>query len=262
MMRKQFRKLMSAVIVAAGLLLAGRTLAGNLDPTSAPGPTMHSLEEIYQIVAVYQTLSATTTVVQAGNYAATNLTQVETDLLAENIKTNVTVFGIAGTLATNVGGNTSSAAVPKTGQTYSYQAGDDGAYTNGVASPNPRFTVQADTNCVLDNLTGLMWARNANLGGQMTWTNAVVYCEGLNYGGQTDWRLPNVRELQRMIDFGTPNALPTGNSCTNIIGDYYWSSTTYAANSAYAYYMHMNAGYVGLAFKTTTRYVWPVRGGP
>jgi hypothetical protein len=107
-MRKQYGKVVSAAVWAAGLLMAGRAMAGRLDPTNAPGPTMHTLEEIYQKVGAFvspQTLSATTTVVNAGYYATTNLTQVDTDLKAENIATNVTIFGIAGTLSTNTGGS-------------------------------------------------------------------------------------------------------------------------------------------------------------
>ena len=49
-MRKQNGKVMSAAVLAAGLLVAGRAMAGSLDPTNTPGPTMHTLEEIYQKV--------------------------------------------------------------------------------------------------------------------------------------------------------------------------------------------------------------------
>ena len=67
-----------------------------------------------------------------------------------------------------------AAPVPKTGQTNSTQSGDNGYYTNDVTWPNPRFTVLADTNCVLDNLTGLIWTRNARLGGERTWSDAIA----------------------------------------------------------------------------------------
>ena len=46
--------------------------------------------------------------------------------------------------------------LPKTGQTTSYAAGDDGALQKGVASPNPRFTDNGN-GTVTDNLTGLIW---------------------------------------------------------------------------------------------------------
>jgi hypothetical protein len=63
------------------------------------------------------------------------------------------------------------AQVGKTGQTKCYNAsgteisctgtGQDGEIRAGVAWPNPRFSISGD--CVTDNLTGLMWAKNANL---------------------------------------------------------------------------------------------------
>ena len=53
------------------------------------------------------------------------------------------------------------APVPKTGQTTIYAAGDDGALQKGVAWPTPRFT-DNDNGTVTDNLTGLIWMKNAN----------------------------------------------------------------------------------------------------
>lgn len=50
--------------------------------------------------------------------------------------------------------------------------------------------------CVyLDNTTGLRWSRYD--GTTRTWENAITYCDGLNYGGYTDWRLPTQKELQQ-----------------------------------------------------------------
>lgn len=49
-----------------------------------------------------QTLPATTSAVPAGYYAAPNLTQVDADLAAGNIKTGVEIFGIADTLNANI----------------------------------------------------------------------------------------------------------------------------------------------------------------
>jgi hypothetical protein len=261
-MRKQ-----NWVMITAGLLLAGRALTGSLDPTNAPGPTMHTLEEIYQKLQsldpdTQQTLSEISPLLSAGYYVATNLTQVDVDLTPSNIRTNVTIFGIAGTLSTNTG-SAYPAVVPKTGQTTSYQAGDNGSYQRGVAWPNPRFTIQADTNCVLDNLTGLIWARNANLGGAMTWSGAITYCEALNYGGQTDWRLPSILELQSLVDYGQINpSLPTGYPFIGVQNYDYWSGTSLANNISYAWGVTMVNGGASGCYKTLgSYYVWPVRGG-
>jgi len=270
-MRKQYRIAMKAAVVAMSLLVAGRATAGSLDPTNAPGPTMHTLEEIYQKVDALgspQTLSSTTAVVNAGYYAATTLTAVDTDLTAGNIKSNVTIFGVMGTLSTNAGGNTYSASVPQTGQTptvplVSPPAGSDGNLQKGVVLPTPRFTVQADTNCVLDNLTGLVWARNANLGGTKTWSAAITYCEALDYGGQTDWRLPNAKELYSLIDLGRClPALPSGHPFAGVQSGNYWSSSTDANDTGNAWRVGLHYGYVNDADPKSYPYnVWPVRAG-
>jgi len=164
-----------------------------------------------------------------------------------------------------------SAAVSQTGQTNSDQTGDDGAFQKGVEWPNPRFTIQADTNCVLDNLTGLIWARNADMGSTMIWSNALAYCETLTYGGQNDWRLPNVKELLSLIDYrwhdpGICDTIGTSQGTNNdpfvnVRAQWYWSSTT-RADTPNAYFVYMSYGNVGNAVKTSYYgYVWPVRGG-
>lgn len=269
-MKKQWRVKMSVVVVALCLFVAGRSTAGSLDPTNAPGPTMHTLEEIYQrqlatdlkvsLLVLPQTLSSNTVAVTAGYYAATTLAAVDTDLTAANIKTNVTLFGIAGTLSS------ASAVVPKTGQKTSYVTNDDGTYQKGMALPNPRFTVGASgdaANCVTDNLTGLVWARNANLTSySVTFASAIAYCEALDYGGQTDWRLPNVKELQSLIDFGRYNpALPSGHPFTGVVLGGYWTSSSGAGSPGNAWNVYPANGNVSYDDKAGTSYVWPVRGG-
>ena len=165
----------------------------------------------------------------------------------------------------------SALPIPKTGQTKSYRTGDDGSYQKGVAWPNPRFTVQTDTNCVLDNLTGLMWARNANLSGKMTWDEAIDYCEALNYGGHNDWRLPNIREHYSLSDndyfnpalcnTSGPGHWTTNDPFTNVQFDHYWASSTVPADAGSAWRWDGSHGYQDSDAKTSRWYVWPVRGG-
>jgi hypothetical protein len=37
---------------------------------------------------------------------------------------------------------------------------------------------------------------------RVAWCAALSYCEGLTLAGSDDWRLPNVRELESLIDYG------------------------------------------------------------
>jgi len=158
-----------------------------------------------------------------------------------------------------------AAPVAKTGQTTSYATGDDGDLQKGVASPTPRFFDRLD-GTVTDNLTGLMWAKDANLAGAMTWAEALAYANNLSFGNAgcggpyTDWRLPNANELASLVDKSNYNpALPTGHPFSNVQSSYYWSSTTLAGYTDSAWHVSMGYGLVYYYTKTTSYPVWPVR---
>ena len=158
--------------------------------------------------------------------------------------------------------------LPVTGQTTSYAIDDDGYLQMGVSWPDPRFKDNGD-GTVTDNLTGLIWAQDANLaGGTKTWQEALTYVLMMNAGiyenfGHRDWRLPNRKELHSLTDFSqTSPALPSGHPFTNVQA-YYWSSTTFAVSPAEkAWYLVMNFGYTDYYYYKTSGtfcYVWPVR---
>ncbi|MEW6104350.1 MAG: DUF1566 domain-containing protein, partial [bacterium] len=161
---------------------------------------------------------------------------------------------------------TGTIELPKTGQTTSYATGDDGDLEKGVSWPDPRFTIGGN-GTVTDNLTGLMWTRNANLAGARTWQGALDYVAGMNTGanpnyGYTDWRLPNRKELRSLIDYSKFNpALPSGHPFINVSSGVYWSSSSYAPNTGLAWIVPMYSGYFYAYYKSGSLYVWPVRSG-
>lgn len=53
---------------------------------------------------------------------------------------------------------------------------------------------------VTDKSTSLMWAKDDS-GIKMNWIEALEYAENSKLGGYNDWRLPNVKELQSLIDY-------------------------------------------------------------
>ena len=112
-----------------------------------------------------------------------------------------------------------------------------------------------------------MWTKNADAcGGMKTWIQAMdCVASQYNwacYAGYCDWVLPNIRQLQSLIDFGNYNpALPSGHPFTNVQPVFYWSSTTLAYGSAYAWYVSLYDGVVYYDDKDSYLYVWPVRGG-
>jgi hypothetical protein len=114
------------------------------------------------------------------------------------------------------------ARVPKTGQTMSVAPGDDGDLQKGVSLPDPRFTDNGN-GTITDNFTGLIWLKNANCFGSQIWANALTSANNLANGQCSltdgsvagDWRLPNVRELESLVDFGQFNpSLPLGHPFT------------------------------------------------
>jgi|WetSurMetagenome_2_1015567.scaffolds.fasta_scaffold58609_2 hypothetical protein len=159
--------------------------------------------------------------------------------------------------------------LPKTGQTTSYAAGDDGDLERGVAWPSPRFTVSGD--CVTDNLTGLMWTKNGNMlgaGGFLTWQGALDYVattvnSGAGTCGHSDWRLPNVIELESLVNAGQANSADwlNGQGFANVQADWYWSSSTYAGSTDHAWIVVIWGGYVNFIGKYDYYSVWPVRAG-
>ena len=160
--------------------------------------------------------------------------------------------------------------VEKTNQIISYATGDDGEHQSGIPFPEPRF-VDNEDGTVRDNLTGLTWVKNANCFGQKTWSEALSDCIGLGDGqcGLTDgsqaggWRLPSVKELQSLVDYGNNSpALPAGHFFTNIDSlNLYWSSTTLNGSAAHVWCVGMIGGNVFSVGKGEYGYVWPVRGG-
>ncbi|NQU88727.1 MAG: DUF1566 domain-containing protein [Mariniphaga sp.] len=53
---------------------------------------------------------------------------------------------------------------------------------------------------ISDNATGLMW-QQADDSILRDWENALLYAENLNLAGNNDWRLPNAKELQSIVDY-------------------------------------------------------------
>jgi hypothetical protein len=161
--------------------------------------------------------------------------------------------------------------LPKTGQTTSYAAGDDGAIQAGVAWPRPRFADNGDQT-ITDNLTGLVWTKDAGTptvgactGGTMTWQSALDYVACLNtsnYLGHNDWRLPNVNELESLINRGQVDSVAWLNTqgFTNT-ASHYWSSTSYDYGPDSAWGVSFASGYVPTYNKPYYVHARCVRGG-
>jgi len=161
------------------------------------------------------------------------------------------------------------APVERTWQSPSYEAYDDGYYHKGV-SWGLRFTDNGN-GTVTDNLTGLIWLKNANCFADETWNSALSACNTLSSGTcglsdgsiAGDWRLPNLKELLSLVDYDYVNPAMWGKDFfDNVQSGIYWSSTTYALGPSDAWLVSMyNGGVYGANKYSYYYYVWPVRGG-
>jgi len=139
-------------------------------------------------------------------------------------------------------------------------AGQDGRYATGCPSEG-RFTNNGD-GTVTDHCTGLMWQKGSgNDGNPLNWCNALAYCENLSLAGHDDYRLPNVRELQSIVDYGRVN--PSIDPVFGAFSSGYWSSTSSADSPDVAWDVQFYDGDVGLDNgKGFHYYVRAVRRGP
>ncbi|MGD8456142.1 MAG: DUF1566 domain-containing protein [Anaerolineales bacterium] len=100
--------------------------------------------------------------------------------------------------------------------------------------------IDNDNGTVIDQSTGLVW-QQGDSGEGMGWGDALNYCESLTLAGQDDWRLPNAKELQYIVDYERgPDAsnsaaidpIFSASSIVNEAGQtdypFYWTSTTHA----------------------------------
>ncbi len=60
--------------------------------------------------------------------------------------------------------------------------------------------VDNEDGTIYDEATGLVWQRSDS-GRGMTWEEALEYAQDLDVAGFDDWRLPNAKELQSIVDY-------------------------------------------------------------
>jgi quinol monooxygenase YgiN len=148
--------------------------------------------------------------------------------------------------------------------------GQDGDVQAGIDPPVDRFKDNGD-GTVRDLLTDLVWLKDADAFGEVTWEEAVWKARRLSHGSKGltdhsakgDWRLANIRELLSLIDYGQANPiLPRDfdKSFTNVKSAIYWTSTTLTPAPRLAWMMTLGIGPTVFVVKDAPARMWPVRG--
>ena len=130
---------------------------------------------------------------------------------------------------------------------------NDGKYVRYVRGPKNYgindFVLNNDST-ISDRSTGLMWTQYDS-GFGMNWQSALAWVQTKNsqkYLNYSDWRLPNIKELQSIVDYtrspDTTNsaAISALFNCSSIINEggaldwpYFWSGTTHLDNMGACY---------------------------
>jgi len=136
--------------------------------------------------------------------------------------------------------------LPDTGQTNRYTStfGQDADYT---INP-PSFTDNGD-GTVSDDVTGLIWQKAD--GGEMTWSNAVLYAQTNRVGGQSDWRLPTSHEAFSILNHGKVNPALDTNFFTLSTAQYWWTADNQLGDSSRVWAINAGGG-IGAHRQTET----------
>ncbi len=235
---KKILHITSFVIIAFIIGAIVRTsFAGSLTPLSTPASSMYTLESIYTKLTTTNATTATEgaqSFTTPGSVSATfhtlkQIYEAIPTLDATKIASGTTYLGVAGTMT--------AGGLPRTGQTLCHQydgvsafipvacagTGQDGDTLAGIA----RSYTDNGNGTITDNATSLVWQKQDD-GTTKTQPNALAYCNANTAAlPGTGWRLPNIIELESIVDYGVAAHINTTYFTSPQL--YYWSSTRLAS---------------------------------
>lgn len=269
-MKKHSKKIfMLAMFLAfmVALFFPGQVGAGDLTPPGAPGSTMHTLEDIYNILNAF-----TKTPEEVCDGRAFFGIREDGEIVERTgTKTDCQVW------YRDADGDEDGAPLVtfvSVNQPSGYVSGRTDCDDSDPSVNNCRFC-DLGNGTVRDNDSGLIWLKDAEAFGQMNWDSAMNAAATLNSGekgltdgsSEGDWRLPTNEEwgafvVGRYTEPALCNAAGTsqwtqGDAFIDVQSYLYWSSTEYVAGVAF--FGGLNDGFVGYDSKDRSYYVWPVR---
>jgi hypothetical protein len=141
-----------------------------------------------------------------------------------------------------------------------------------ASAPDSRFVVNAAKGTVLDQRTGLTWKRcvegqsgaNCGLGSAayLNWGAALRRAEASAFAGYKDWRVPNSKELESLVEVQCDSPAINLSVFPNDPSTWVWASSPYANYAYNAWSVNFSYGgsyYFGSRYNDNT--VRLVRGG-
>ncbi|HCY86125.1 MAG TPA: hypothetical protein DHV36_13400 [Desulfobacteraceae bacterium] len=114
-----------------------------------------------------------------------------------------------------------------------------------------RFSHRGDL--ITDRETGLTWPKQGNPAGRvLNWPDALDLVREMNrdgFLGRQDWRMPNIRELECLVDEQAHSPALHPMAGFEDTKDFYWSSTTSVYDPSYAWTLYTRDGYIGVGYK-------------
>ena len=94
---------------------------------------------------------------------------------------------------------------------------------------------------ITDKSKGLIWQKETP-DSTMDWNASITYCENMTLAGYDDWRLPTIKELNSIVDYGQFNPAINSEIFPYTASDKYWSSTTYIFENNKAWAINFEYG--------------------
>ena len=95
------------------------------------------------------------------------------------------------------------------------------------------------------------YLKDKNYGKAGSWEYAKKYCKDLTLDGHKDWHLPTIKQLRYLHQHK--------NKLKNVPSSFYWSSTTRASYTSYAWAVNFDYGYDYDYVKIVSNYIRCVR---
>lgn len=131
----------------------------------------------------------------------------------------------------------------------------------GISILNADFTRTGNT--VIDSTTKLEW-QDDDVVLPIKWKDAIKKCESLVLSGYSDWRLPNIKELNTIVDRSRYKPAIVGafqNTAFANAYETYWSSTSYDNTIWNIDFLYGRVTLESIEYSEPTSYVRCVRGG-